>query len=108
MVEIQLHNGKEDVLVRYDGEMNWELCAKANRQVYEQDEKGKKVGTGEYEEYWKPFGWFANPAMAFNKVAQMKVGNSNARSLKELSAKIDEVHQELLKAYNKEFIDNGK
>ena len=90
MVEIELSDGQKPVLLKYrDG--NWEICWKRNQ---------TNKDTKEVESVWSAEKWFKSPAAALNALAMMRVGNSNAKTLKELVEAIEFVHADIMSAYN--------
>ena len=90
MAEIELHDGKNPVMLRYN-EGNWELCWLKN--VKDKDTK-------EVSQAWSAEKWYANPFQALSALLNMKVGNSNAKSIRELQDALESATQELLDKYN--------
>jgi len=88
-MEIQLHDGRTPVLFRYK-EGSFELCWPS---------RAKDKDTGEYRDTWEPRMFYANPAQALSRLLTMKVGNSDATTLKELKAAIELHATEIISAY---------
>lgn len=90
MAEIKLHDGKDPVMLRYnDG--YWELCWLKNVK-----DKDTKVVT----QAWSAEKWYMNPFQALSALLNMKIGNSNAKSVMELREALNAAMQELLDTYN--------
>ncbi|MBV5326523.1 MAG: hypothetical protein JZU65_02620 [Chlorobium sp.] len=81
----------EEVLLRSDS-MNYELCRAKNRT----DDDGNVV-TG-----WEPFKFFASLPQALNRVMDMKVRSSDAKSLKELSTNLEIARKEICDVWSTE------
>ena len=90
MAEIELHDGKNPVMLRYN-EGNWELCWLKN--VKDKDTK-------EVSQAWSAEKWYASPFQALSALLNMKVGNSSAKSIRELQNALELATQELLDKYN--------
>lgn len=90
MAEIELHDGKNPVMLRYN-EGNWELCWLKNVK-----DKDTKVVT----QAWSAEKWYMNPFQALSALLNMKIGNSNAKSVMELQEALNAAMQELLDTYN--------
>ena len=90
MAEIKLHDGKDPVMLRYN-EGNWELCWLKNVK-----DKDTKVVT----QAWSAEKWYMNPFQALSALLNMKIGNSNAKSIMELQEALNAAMQELLDTYN--------
>lgn len=91
-MEITLNDGKRPVMIRYN-EGVWELCYM------------KTIGnkdTGEQYEIFCAEKWFSSLAGAMNKLAEIKIGNSNAKSIKELLKVIADVKSEITNTYKVE------
>ena len=91
-MNIELHDGKDPVLLRYK-EGSFELCWKIN---------SKDRDTGESVELWSPQKFYASPAQALSKLLTMKVGNSDATTLKELRVAIEKASNEIMEIYSTE------
>lgn len=100
-MRILLHDGREEVLLRFD-HPSFELCWK---------KQAKDKDSGEMKDHWEPKLYFASPAQALSRLLTMKVGNSDATTLKELKAAIEKASNEILVAYStqitKEDLKNG-
>ena len=90
MAEIELHDGKNPVMLRYN-EGNWELCWLKNVK----DKDTKKVS-----QVWSAEKWYASPFQALSALLNMKIGNSSAKSIRELQDALESATQELLDKYN--------
>lgn len=87
---IQFVIKKELILLRAD-ELNYELC----RQMNQADKE-----TGELAPRWVPFKYFASLDQAINRICDMKVRASDARTLAELKAVIEAVRDEVCRVWN--------
>lgn len=79
----------EQVLLRAD-EFNYELC----RQMNQTDKE-----TGEMVQRWVPFKFFASLEQAMNKIIDLKVRTSDARSIAELKAVLEAVRDEVCRTW---------
>jgi hypothetical protein len=83
-MEIVIHTGKNDVMIR-GGYMCFELCEQRTR-------RGKTE--------WEACLWFVDLASVFNELLKRRVRNSDARTLLELKEVIKTAQAELLEAWN--------
>jgi len=91
-MEIILNDGKRPVMIRYS-EGVWELC-------YQKTIKDKD--TGEQCESFCAEKWFSSLAGAMKRLAETKIGNSNAKSIKELLEIIADIKSEITNTYKVE------
>jgi len=89
-MNIELHDGKTPVLLRYK-EGSFELCWPS---------RTKDKDTGEYTDSWEPQKYYVSPAQALSKLLTMKIGNSDATTLKELKVAIEKCAAEIIGAYS--------
>jgi len=90
MAEIVLHDGKVPVMLRWNVNC-WELCWQKNL---------KDKDTGIVAVGWTPEYFYAKPEQALQRLLNMKVGHSDASTLKELVAAIHEARTSLMSEYN--------
>ena len=89
MLEILLHDGKEEILLRgQDG--TFEICWKVNI---------KAPGSTEAVPTFIPSRWYASIPGALDAILKLKVCNSEAKSLEELKEQIKKFRKELLAIY---------
>jgi len=98
MVEIELHDGKKPVMLRWD-DTCWALCYKRSYMS-----KADKDSEAVLKESWNPEKFYSNPVGALSALANMKIGNSNAKSLTELAGAIESVRSELSLVYSTDVI----
>lgn len=82
-VPFQIKN--ETILLRADS-MNYELC----RRKFRTDKD-----TGEKVEEWEPFKFFSTLEQALNRIIDLKVRASEARTLKELLLALETARQDV-------------
>lgn len=86
-IEFTIKN--EPFLLRAD-EMNYELC-----RIFQQSD----ADTGELVDRWKPFKYFATLDQALNRIIDMKIRASNARTLAELKTVVEAARDEVCRVW---------
>ena len=81
----------EQILLRADS-MNYEFCKLKNRT----DEDGNVT------ESWEGFKFFGSLQQALNRLVDMKVRSSDAKSLKELAADLEAARKEICTVWSTE------
>ena len=80
---------REQIMLRAD-DLNYELCKIGHR---------KDKVTGQFEEEWVGFKWFASADQALNKIVDLKLRASDARSIQELRADLAAARAEITSAW---------
>lgn len=88
-MNIQFTIKNEVIQLRADS-MSYDLCKLVQR---------KDRDTGELVQSWEPFKFFATLEQALNKIIDMKVRASEARTLAELKSAIEEARDEVCRTW---------
>lgn len=89
-MNIIIHIGKVPWLLRGEPK-NFELCRTVNR---------RDKSSGRMKREWIAEKWFATPEGVFQTLLNMKLLASDAKSLKEMKARIENIRKELMEFYN--------
>lgn len=85
MAQIELHDGVEKVLLR-NYEYGWEVCW-----IKRRTDKDTKA----MEEYWCAGKWYPRLYQALEALADMRMRNSDAKTLEELKNTAKNIYKEL-------------
>ena len=91
MFQIEVKSGEEgNVILRGCSDGTVELCRWAERK-----DKDKETGEITVTPYLEAYAFYASIEQAFNKIARMRIGSSNATSLKELTEAIKQIRLDI-------------
>lgn len=86
-MEIIVHNGKKEVMLR-GSNGDYEFCEQRNI---------KKNGVAARE--WAPYAWFSSLEAALSRLADIKISNSAAKTFEELQIEVRKVRKEITDIY---------
>lgn len=88
-MEIILNNGKKQVMLR-GSEGTFEFCELRNMK----DKDKNPI------QEWVPYAWHTSLSSALARFADIKISNSDARSIEELQGVVEQVKREMIDIYS--------